>query len=386
MSLASVLKSIKQRIDIVTNIGYKVEQATRRFNDVKFILDNLYEIEREFNLKLAKLITNEPTDVISHFERLLSEVKLISVINQSVRKLHEIITMERKVTAKEYKNDQLIIKQIENFFEMMSISSILIGNFHAANITKQKYMICDECECEMILDIEKSEMLCSNIKCSTFKKLDGFVAQISQQYGQESQKVRNGKFLPDRHLKSWLIRLQGKEDDSELGSADDPLGEKLIERIRNILTNDNEVLRLIDPYKIRNILKRINKTKYNKNIPKIIKKLTGVHIPSIPDEIINKISKIFSRVVEIHGKIHPNNKPNRNFYPYYIFKILELIVPEDNELRQILFYIYHQSQKTLNASDYNWKTIVEYLKKGDNTINYRFIPTSRFKTFQYAAK
>lgn len=353
-------------------------------------------IEKQFNLKVTPIIMTDNLDALM---RLIAGERIQITMDNTARRLREIILEDRK--ARKLRDGEqeseisdriinasqklVLTRQVDSYFEMMSVNSIISGN--RQRHVDDRQLVCDECNSEMVIDHERQEAICSNSRCSACKKIDVYVAQVGQ-FGQENQKLKTGKFLPDRHLKSWLMHIQAKEDDSELsGSPDDPIGEKLIDKIRSILLKDREILRLVDPYKIRNILKRLDKTKLNKNISKIMKRLTGIGPPSLSDEIVSKVSGIFSRIVEIHERIHPVDKPNRNFYPYYIFKILELILPEnDKETRRILFYIYLQANRTLSASDDSFRQILNEMNKENPSLGYKFIPTNRYQTNKFSIK
>jgi hypothetical protein len=340
--------------------------------------------ERQFELRVAPIIISSNIDALV---RLVASERIQLITSQSARRLHDIIMSDKKekILKKRENEINVIGRQIDNYFDLMSIS-VLISE-HTAAPKNKMLVICDECSSEMVIDPERSEAICSNSKCSAFKEVS--IATFPGQSGQENQKAKTGKFLPDRHLRSWLIHIQAKEDDTEIGTQDkDNLyGEKLIADVRATLAADGEVLRLIDPYKIRTILKRLGKSKYNRNTSKIMKKLTGIGPPSLSDEMNTKVCGIFSRIVEIHERIHDAEKPNRNFYPYYIFKILELIIAEnDKETMRILFYIYLQSSRTLSKNDSNWLQIITELNKEDKTCNYRFISTSRYQMNKFGAK
>ena len=348
------------------------------------VIKTIDDLERRFELKVASIVISGNIDKLI---RLVAEERIPVITEQCARRLYDLIQEDKKhKILKKRENDiNAIGRQIDVYFDMMSITSLL--SEHAVVPKNRMLIICDECSSEMVIEPERSEAICSNTKCSALKKLE--ISLFPGQSGQENSKAKTGKFLPDRHLRSWLIHIQAKEDDAEIGTqdTDNIYGEKLISEIRATLTADREVLRLIDPYKTRAILKRLGKSKYNRNASKIMKKLTGVGPPSLSDEMNTKICGIFSRIVEIHERIHAAEKPNRNFYPYYIYKIIELITPEnDKETLRILFYIYSQSSRTLSKNDSDWKLIIAELNKEDRSCNYQFTPMSRYQSSKFAAR
>ncbi len=93
------------------------------------------------------------------------------------------------------------------------------------------------------------------------------------------------------------------------------------------------------------------------------------------------------KAIEIEERIRPSDRTNRNYYPYYIYKILDAILPaegdpgetpETRDQRRVLYYIYLQSQETLDNDDLGWKEICEELSE------IRWEPTSRLKAKKYS--
>ena len=69
---------------------------------------------------------------------------------------------------------------------------------------------------------------------------------------------------------------------------------------------------------------------------------------------------------------------NRNYYPYYIYKILDqLLAADDYENRRVLYYIYIQSKETVEADDADWEQICLELAEID------YVPTDRTKALEY---
>ena len=129
---------------------------------------------------------------------------------------------------------------------------------------------------------------------------------------------------------------------------------------------------------IRNILRELKKTELNKNIPLILKKITGIGPPSIPESIEIQVENIFTKVIEICESIKRYGRTNRNYYPYYIYKIIDNIIPEsDFENRRILYYIYIQSKETVELDDLDWEKICEHISE----LTYR--PTDRSEYLKY---
>lgn len=268
--------------------------------------------------------------------------------------------------------------------------------------------ICPSCFVDGCVDVVRSELKCP--LCGHVWELVGAIFDDAQFYSQECQKAKSGKFNPSRHYDAWIMRILALEPDSELcrtGSADeesaDGEGEEsqsselsesersrcigeLISNLRRIILRKNYLLHVhITPDSLREMLREIDRTCLNRNVPLIMKFLTGIGPPRPPDHVLLKLRKYFTRVLEIRDKLFPRttkqpNRTNRNNYPYYIYKILDCILPDASPLRSILFYIYLQSRTTLKKNDFEWEKICDLLgpeisfKTTDRDIGLKYHP------------
>ena len=252
-------------------------------------------------------------------------------------------------------------------------------NTRDAPIQTVNYNKCFLCANNMIIDSSKSELRCD--RCGMIRELIGTVFDDTQFYSQEGQKAKSGTFNPNRHFQFWWYHILAKEPEEELGDKKDPnnlYGEKILKQIKNIVIRDHKVLQLLTVNDIRSILREIEKTDLNKNVPLILKKLTGIGPPNIPDNVTIKVENLFTKAIEIGEKIKHNKRINRNYYPYYIYRIIEAITSDsDTEIRRILYYIYIQSKETVESDDLDWERICQELKE----IQYK--PTDRTLGLKY---
>lgn len=241
------------------------------------------------------------------------------------------------------------------------------------------YNKCSLCNNTMNIDSNKSELKCD--RCGMIKELIGTVFDDTHFYNQEGQKTKSGTFNPNRHFQFWWSHILAKELEEELGDKKDSnnmYGEKVLKQIKDIIERDHKILQLLTVNDIRIILREIERTDLNKNVPLILKKLTGIGPPNIPDRITMKVESLFTRAIEIGEKIKHSKRINRNYYPYYIYRIIEAITEEsDIELRRTLYYIYIQSKETVESDDIDWEKICDELKE----IKYK--PTDRTLGLQY---
>lgn len=254
---------------------------------------------------------------------------------------------------------------------------------HYLPIEKVNYEQCIVCGAHMVVDPIKSELKCPISNCGTVKELVGTVFDDSQFYSQEGQKAKSGTFNPNRHFQLWWTHLLAREPEESIGNKSDPenlYGEKYLNRMMSIIKRDNKVLRLITVDDVRSMLSECGLTDLNKNVSLIMKKLTGIGPPNIPDSIAVRAENLFTKAVEIDETIRRSNRSNRNYYPFYIHRILDSILPEnDSENRRMLYYIYIQSQDTVESDDLDWERICSQLTEikyvpMDRTIGQKYAP------------
>lgn len=243
-----------------------------------------------------------------------------------------------------------------------------------------EYNQCAECSTDMGVDGSRSELQCP--LCGAIRELAGTVFDDAQFYNQEGQKAKSGIFNPNRHYHFWMTRILALEPEEELGDREDPdnhYGEKLLALLRSIVMRDSKLIQLLTVDDARQMLQEIGRTDLNKNVPLILKKLTGVGPPAIPDAFLQRTEKIFSKAIELGEQTRRAGRINRNYYPFYIYKILDAILPpKDYKLRRVLFYIYLQSEDTLAKDDQDWEKICEGLPDDIEPV-----PTDRLMALKY---
>ncbi|GFR88156.1 hypothetical protein ElyMa_002510500 [Elysia marginata] len=223
----------------------------------------------------------------------------------------------------------------------------------------KQYNQCGDCRVEMVVNADTSELACPS--CGQVRELIGTVFDDAQFYHQEGQKAKSGAFNPNRHFRFWMDRILAREPEEELGDKDDPdntCGEKLLAQMRAIVRRDQKILRLLTVDDTRAMLKEAGRTDLNKNVPLLMRRLTGVGPPCLPEAICQRVEKLFSKAIDVGERVRPASRSNRNYYPYYIYKILDAILSEDDlDNRRVLYYIYMQGQDTLDKNDREWEEI-----------------------------
>ena len=248
------------------------------------------------------------------------------------------------------------------------------GNLEVARAPRPDVERCAACGGPMAVDAARSELRCED--CGALRELVGTVFDDSQFYSQEGQKAKSGTFNPNRHFQFWWSHILAREPEEELGAADG--GEALLDTLRAMVVRDRRVLRLLTVNDVRAMLREAGQTELNKNVPLILKKLTGVGPPQVPEAFAVRVENLFTKAIEIGERVRRAGRVNRNYYPYYIYRIVEALTT-DHEIRRVLYYIYIQSRDTVDADDADWELIcaelreIEY-KPTDRTLGDKYAP------------
>jgi hypothetical protein len=120
----------------------------------------------------------------------------------------------------------------------------------------------------------------------------------------------------------------------------------------------------------RRLLKELNKTNLNKNISLIMKLLTGKGPPQISEDLYQLGYSIFLQVMEARENINFKNRNNRIYYPYYLYKIFDIILESPDD-RRLLNYIHLHKNPTLANNDLEWYDICNNVP----FLNGKYIPT-----------
>ena len=230
---------------------------------------------------------------------------------------------------------------------------------------------CDACGIAMAVDPGRSELRCA--ACGVVRSLDGMVFEDSQFYSQEGQKSKSGAFNPNRHFIFWWSHLTATEPEDELGDSAAVLG-----AIGSIVRRDRLVLGCLTVNDFRAMLREIGRTDLNKNIPLLMKKVTGYGPPPVPEAVAIRVENLFSKAIEISERVRNPTRSNRSYYPFYIARIIESITAADSPVRGILYYVYMQSDETVLADDEDWALICAELPE------LTYSPTDRSLPRRYA--
>ena len=230
----------------------------------------------------------------------------------------------------------------------------------AGDQARIEYDVCPSCGVRMVVDQERSEFRCYS--CAMTRRLEGVVYSDAQFYSQDGARSKSGAFVANRYAVGWLRNILALEPDTEIGDPRDPdneRGEKVVAALEVAASTCGFELESITVYQMRDLLQFIGRTDLNKHAALLMKRLTGVGPPVIGGTFRDSVLHVVGQVVEYIPKIQTPDRSNRNYYPFYFYKVIWSLTKEGDPERTILYYIYLQSDDTLCADDDEWKLICE---------------------------
>lgn len=228
----------------------------------------------------------------------------------------------------------------------------------ASKPTKQT--LCTECGAPLDSKSEAYLLIC--MTC-------GLITELKESTADDDGIVdarHTGGYDLSKHCRLWLDRIQARE------AKDVPIS--ILTELRHRIKADKIIYapKLTCPL-LRDYLRSIRQTDYYNHVPLIRKLLTGVSPPQLTDEELIRIDIIFAAFIKAFFRIKPPNKTNLPYHPYFIYKILEHILPEEPRTTDILSCIHLQSTETIIANDVILIQMCEYISAS----MYKYRPTIR---------
>ncbi len=215
--------------------------------------------------------------------------------------------------------------------------------------------ICEFCSMEMIISTDEVSLECP--ECLNSRYNPAIYQNVEATSRATTSRSKIGNFNPERHFKTWFDRILARESEDELR---DKKGNDIVEKIRKTLISKKKSSEHLTIDDIRKVLKELDATHLNKNTSLIAKKITGRGPPRLSDDIFISIYMLFLRVMEARDKLSINNRCNRIYYPYYIAKIMDVILVEEED-RKVLNYVHLHKSNTLASNDLEWEEICDIL-------------------------
>lgn len=267
--------------------------------------------------------------------------------------LKENIIEEFKLIENTYK---ILLHQVDNK-EILDIITSLLRKLKTIYIQPVDIQsnIKHQCECGGAF----VECICN--KC-------GIINGLNIEIYEDTTNERHSRHSSYEHMKQyrqWIERIQARESFE--------FDNKIIEQIKQqIIQNNIRSNRQITCTLLRKYLSKTKNSSLNDHIPLLRKIITGISPPQFTIIELQIMMLFFKKVIKIFDDIKPPEKVNCLYYPYFIYKIIEQVLPRSSSrYREILACIHLQSRDTLIENDKIWRCICKSIKE------FRYIPTNR---------
>ena len=210
----------------------------------------------------------------------------------------------------------------------------------------------ERCECGMTMTtfLDVSELICE--ECNLVRRISGTIIREEQLYSADGLKLKNNSYDPTRHYYFWVERIQGIETRN--------IAEEDYEKLSYAFKRDRVNLKLLTITIMRKYLKDCGLTTYNVNAVSLIKHFSGISPPRLTYAENRDITAYFNKVLEIYDTLSKSEeKNNRPYYPYFIFKIMEYYFVGSEKLK-LLNGIHLQSEQTVAKDDIIWEKICKH--------------------------
>lgn len=153
------------------------------------------------------------------------------------------------------------------------------------------------------------------------------------------------------HLNEILNQFQAKEStiipDEVMNEVVCEIKKRRIQNVAELCEKD-----------VREILKKINRSKYYEHAAHIVSRLNGNPPPTITPEIEEKIRAMFQDIQAPFLLYCPNDRTNFLSYSYILYKFFELLELDEYKI----YFPLLKSRDRLIAHDQIWKKICDYLR------------------------
>ena len=221
------------------------------------------------------------------------------------------------------------------------------------NIPNDELDNCLQCNVPRILDSSHGCMICP--KCGCEEKI--LVDYDTPSYKEPPRELTYFAYKKINHANEWLSQFQAKE------STD--ISEEIFDKIMNELKKETYInLKTLTVEKVRDILKKLDLTKYYEHCHYITNRITGKPAPVITGDLEEKVRNMFKEIQGPWMKYCPSDRSNFFSYPYIFYKFFQLLDKDE----YLPYCRLLKSREKLQEHDEVWKQICKDLK-------WQYIPT-----------
>ena len=334
--------------------GIKNSKLSEEELDMKLnTIDEIKSVEKNINILKSKTDENEYLLDTGHilydyYDRKNS----ISNINSNTGKKTILNFFKKETTSTEtiIKNTEETKKDIMDKY----LTTIEEDYIPDSNKVSNEYLdICITCNERRIFEQKRGFYICA--KCGCIEKI--LIDNSTPSYKEPPREITYFAYKKINHANEFLSQFQAKESTD----IDNSVYEAIIKELKKerITSYDN-----ITPNKIREILKKLELTKYYEHGHYITNRLSGKPAPILDTILEEKLRNMFKQVQGPWIKYCPSERANFFSYPYIFFKFFQLL----DEDKYLPYCRLLKSREKLHEHDEVWKLICKDL-------NWQYIPT-----------
>lgn len=267
----------------------------------------------------TQVITTNPADQNTFLKYLNSSQVTADIPNHSKKFLYEEYTSRMKLnTGQEgYESKEVVSEHCENC------------NIAREENSEEGILVCPQCGSEAYM----------------------MVVSDFPSFRDPPKERNNYAYKKINHLNEILNQFQAKESTI---IPDEVMNEVVAEVKKRRIMNIAE----LTEKDIREILKKINRSKYYEHATHILSRLNGNPPPTITPEIEEKIRAMFQEIQAPFLLYCPDDRTNFLSYSYILYKFFELLELDEYKV----YFPLLKSRDRLIAHDFIWKKICDYLR------------------------
>jgi len=206
---------------------------------------------------------------------------------------------------------------------------------------------CSKCNVYLITNYTEGVLICP--LCGIQQRI--LIDNDTPSYKEPPREITYFAYKRINHFNEWIAQFQGKETTD--------IREEVFERIKQELRKESITdLKKIKSTKVREILKKLNLTKYYEHDHYITNRLSGQSASIFDQDTEEKLRNMFKEIQAPWIKHCPPNRSNFFSYPYILYKFCQLL-EKDEYLKEFRLL---KSREKLAEADSLWKKICDELR------------------------
>ena len=333
---------IRQRYSEIKSDVEKIQQSTNIFDILK-----ASKLQEELKHLEDKMLNNDPlTDYYLKNVDIMLKYYGNGDKAQSVSSTHADQNTFVKYLLQSTSTDNIAKSKKQLFEEYTTRMRLNTGNENK----EQKSDIVEHCmRCNIPREEVSEEGILVCPKCGSEEYM--LVVSDFPSFRDPPKERNNYAYKKINHLNEILNQFQAKESTI---IPEEVMNEVICEIKKRRIQN---VAQLTDT-DMREILKKLNRSKYYEHATHILSRLNGNPPPTITPEIEEKIRAMFQEIQAPFLLYCPDDRTNFLSYSYILYKFFELL--ELDEYKS--YFSLLKSRDRLIEHDQIWKKICEYLR------------------------